>query len=206
MKRFLVLLIIPLLLAACSGGPAANGAAAEVPAVNQSGTPVPAVSGVLATDFDDATSVRNQLALGTLNLEGTAQAVTPEQAKALLPLWQGMVTLTGNQMTVPEEMDALDNQLLTAMTPEQLKAIDEMQITSAALNEFYAERGIVLPSPAPGVTRNPGAMRSLPEADREATKAAMQASGFGGGQGMGQTARTALFQEVIDLLTIRASE
>ncbi len=207
MKRYLVLLMIPLLLAACTAGPSSDGAAANNSTVKQSGTPVPAASGVLAIDFDDAANVRNQLALGTLKLEGTAQAVTPEQAKTLLPLWQAMVALTGDQMAVPEEMDALDNQLLVAMTPEQLKAIDEMQITSAAVNEFYASKGIVLPSLAPGVTRNPGAMRSLPEADREATRTAMQASGAaGGGQGMGQTARTALYQEVIDLLTTRAAE
>lgn len=206
MKRFLILLMIPLLLAACTAGPSNSDAPVNVPVVNQSGTPVPTVSGVLAIDFDDAANERNQLALGTLKLEGTAQAVTPEQAKSLLPLWQGMVALTGNQMTVPEEMDALDNQLLAAMTAEQLKAIDEMQITNAVVNEFYASKGIVMPTLEPGVTRNPGAMRSLPEADREATKAAMQASGLGGGQGMGQTARTALFQEVIDLLTVRAAE
>jgi len=210
MKRFLILLMIPLLLAACAPDApdtTINDAATAAPAVVQSGTPVPTISGVLATDFEDAANVRNQLALGTLKLEGTAQAITPEQAKTLLPLWQAMVALTGDQMAVPEEMDALDNQLLVAMTPEQLKAIDELQITSAAVNEFYASKGIVLPTLAPGVTRNPGAMRSLPEADREATRAAMQASGTsGGGQGMGQSARTVLYDEVITLLNARTAE
>lgn len=206
MKKFLILLMIPLLLAACTASPTTGEPSAGDSAVNQSGTPVPSVTGVLGTDFDEATSVRNQLALGTLRLEGTAQAVTPDQAKVLLPLWQAMVALTGDSMTVPEEMDAVENQLLAAMTPEQLKAIDEMQITNTVLNEFYAEKGIVMPTLQPGVTRNPGAMKSLPEADREATRAAMQASGAGGGQGMGQSGRTVLFQEVIDLLVVRAAE
>lgn len=206
MKRYLILILIPLLLAACSATPSTNATSAGEPAVNQANTPAPSSSGSLAMDYEDATSVRNQLALGTLKLEGTAQAVTPEQAQALLPLWQAMVALTGNTMTVPEEMDAVENQLLAGMTPEQLKAIDDLQITNTTVNEFYAEKGIVMPTQQPGVTRNPGAMRSLPEADREATRTAMQASGAISGQGAGKAGRTILFQEVIDLLTVRAAK
>lgn len=215
MKRLiLIILMVPLLLAACSTTPSTTSgtnseadSAAIAPGTIQDVTPQPSgeealAAEVITTEFEDATSVRNQLAFGTMQLDGTAQAVTAEQAKTLLPLWQAMSALSGNSETVPEELNAVQNQIFATMTPEQLKAIADLQITNAKISEFYAEKGIVLPTMEPGVTRNPGAMKDLPEADREATKAARQASGeaSGTGAGAGQLTKTLLYDEVVKYL------
>lgn len=218
MKRLiLIIFMVPLLLAACSTTPSTSSgtdsSAAIAPASNQDVTPQPSgeealSTEVITTDYDDATSVRNQLAFGTMKLDGTAQAVTAEQAKTLLPLWQAMSALSGNTSTVPEELNAVQNQIFASMTPEQLQAIADLQITNAKISEFYAEKGIVLPTMEPGVTRNPGAMKDLPEADREATKAARQASGevSGAGAGAGQLTKTLLYDEVVKYLGDRVAE
>lgn len=221
MKRIiLILMIVPLLLAACSAAPSApadtgvvDNASAELTGTNLETTPQPAgeeslLSDVITTDFDDAANVRNQLAFGTMSLAGTEYEVTAEQAKTLMPLWQAMSALSGSSNTVPEELNAVQNQIVAVMTPEQLQAISDLRITNARISEFYAEKGVVLPSMEAGETRNPGAMRDLPEADREATKAARLASGeaAGAGGGTGQTIRTLLYDEVVKYLDERAAE
>lgn len=222
MKRIiLILLIIPLLLAACSATPSApadtgvvDGSKDDLTGINVDATPQPSgeealLSDVITTDFEDAANVRNQLAFGTMSLAGTEYEVTAEQAKTLMPLWQAMSALSGSSNTVPEELNAVQNQIVAAMTPEQLQAIADLRITNARISEFYAEKGIVLPSMEAGETRNPGAMRDLPEADREATKAARQASGDAtgaGGGGSGQLTRTLLFDETVQYLDERAAE
>jgi hypothetical protein len=44
----------------------------------------------LDTSYPNALDAGGQLALGTLRLEETGDAVTPEQAATLLPLWQAI--------------------------------------------------------------------------------------------------------------------
>lgn len=77
--RSLWLLLIVLALVGC-----ADGKSSPVPAVTGSDT---YVSAVLNVNYADALTVRNQLALGILNLEGTANETTSEQGKSLLLLW-----------------------------------------------------------------------------------------------------------------------
>jgi hypothetical protein len=144
------------------------------------------------------------LALGTLKLEGTANAVTAEQAKALLPLWQAIVALSGTSTTAEAELTAVQNQIVEALQPAQLQAIGALQLTTADLNAFYAEKGIVMPTPVPGVTKVPGSGSSVSSADKEATRTAAEALGTSVGTGSGQAAKTALFGAVIELLAVRA--
>ncbi len=186
-----------LLLAACA--PAAPAATAP-PAAGSS-----TAATYLTIDFADAASLRNQLAFGTLKLEGSADAVTVEEAKALLPLWQAITALSGVETTAPEELTAVQDQITAAMTPAQLQAIAAQQITNAALTAFYAEHGVVLPTPVPGVTKVPGSGSSLPQADKEATRTAAEAAGLSTGTGAGQAAKTLLFNTVVELLTARAA-
>lgn len=195
MKKWFFLMILALSLAACS--PSTTGSIAP--------TPVGQVSSPLVTDYPDATSLRNQLALGTLKLEGTPHAVTAEQARTLLPLWQAVASMSGTSTTVSEELNAVQNQILGEMKPEQLQAINALKITNAQLTAFYAEKGITLPTPAPGVTKVPGSGKNVSEADRQATRTAAEASGTAG-SGAGMTSRTVLFDSVIALLTERAGK
>ncbi len=214
MKRttlLIFLLLLSLATAACStSSPAAPEASAAQPAAASASeaTPTPYAAAYLSITYSDAASLRNQLAYGTLLLEGSEQAVTSEQAKTLLPFWQAIVALSGDETTAAEELTAVQNQVSEAMTPAQLEAIAALQITNADLNAFYAERGIVFPTPVPGVTKVPGSGKNVSPEDKEATRTAAEALGtpVSAGSGAGQAAKTVLFETVIELLNVRAAQ
>jgi hypothetical protein len=213
----LLTLTVALTLAACSA-PATPASSAPVPAddvtpiaaASSDATPTPYAAAYLNTDYADATSLRNQLAFGTLELEGTPNQATPEQARTLLPLWQAIVALSGTSTTAEAELTAVQNQIAEAMTPEQLTAIAAMQITNTELNAFYAEKGIVFPTPVPGETPTSGKGKDLSQADKEATRTAAEALGTpvgtSSGSGTGQEAKILLFDTMIELLTARAQQ
>jgi len=192
MKQLIIILVFALMITAC-----APAVAAAVP------TSISQVSSPLVIDFADAASLRNQLAFGTLKLEETALAITSEQARALLPYWQAILSMSGNPTTISDELTAVQNQIIAEMKPDQLKAIAALQITNAQLSAFYAEKGIVIPTPVPGVTKVPGSGKDLPIEVKQATQAAAAASGAAG---VGQAAKTLLFDSVIKLVTERASK
>jgi hypothetical protein len=200
----ITLTVLALLLTACGGATAPAAPVAAPLASNTDVTPAPSSATYLKIDYADATSVRNQLALGTLKLEGTANAITAEQAKTLLPLWQAVVALSGTTTTAEAELTAVQDQIAEALQPAQLQAIGALQLTTTQLNAFYAEKGIGMPTPAPGVTKVPGSGSGVSMADKEATRTAAEASGAVVGTGAGQAAKTLLFQAVIDVLTVRA--
>jgi len=160
------------------------------------------VSQYLDTEYTDAASLRNQLAFGVIELDGTADAITPEQAGLLIPLWQALVSLSGDSTTTEAELTAIQDQIVTALTIEQLEAIALMQLTNADLDLFYAEYGIIFPTPVPGVTKVPGSGNMLSQEEREATKTAAEALGtpVGTGSSSGQPARTLLFEKTIEYL------
>ena len=174
--------IAVLSLAACGGQDAEPDAAAG--------------SAVLTDSYDDALTIKNQLLLGTLRLEDTDQSITSEQAKALLPLWQGYAALTASGTAATEEIESVQNQIVEAMTGEQVAAIVDMRLTNAILQEFYVEAGLTeVKTPEPGVT--PQSMSDLSKEDRQATRVASgEEVGTGGGSGKG----TALVSMVIELL------
>ena len=89
------------------------------------------VAAALNEDYADALSIRSQLMLGTLKLEETDLAVTKTQAADLLPLWQAARSLTRSGTGATAEVDAVLDQIQGAMTPEQLAAIAEMELTRA---------------------------------------------------------------------------
>jgi hypothetical protein len=158
-------------------------------------TPTSLASTYLSIEYSDAANVRSQLAYGTLKLTD----VTPEQAKTLIPLWQAVISLSGDMTTATEELTAIQDQITVALTKDQLKAIAEMQITNASLNEFYAHYGITLPTPVPGVTKVPGSGSGKTEEEKAAAQATAAASGQT--TGTGQAAKTLLFEKTIEYLT-----
>ena len=70
--------------------------------------------------------LEDKLAIGTLKLEGTDQAVTAVQAKTLLPLWKAVKTLSASNTTATAEMTALYSQIQDAMTAQQIQAIKDL--------------------------------------------------------------------------------
>ena len=190
-KHLLLVLIIGIFLSGCS--PTSSSASVE---------PTSLASAYLSIDYADATNIRSQLAYGTINLANTANPITVEQAQSLIPLWQGIIALTGDTTTASEELTAIQDQITTTLTTDQLNSIAEMKITNAQLNSFYAEFGVVLPTPIPGVTKVPGSGSSKTEEEKAASRATAEAAGQT--TGSGQTAKTLLFEKTIEyLMTIK---
>ena len=192
-KTPFLLLLLALLLALSACAPAADAAPVS---------PTSVAGEYLNTEYADATSLRNQLAFGTLQLEDTENAVTSEQAQKLIPFWQAIITLSGDTTTADEELIAVQDQIVQTLTDEQLQTIADMKLTTADLDAFYAEHGIVFPTPVPGVTKVPGSGSSMSAEDKAATQTAAEAAGIvpGTGSSAGKAAKTLLFEKVIELL------
>ena len=192
-KTPFLLLLLALLLALSACAPAADA----IPVA-----PTSVAGEYLNTEYADATSLRNQLAFGTLQLEDTENAVTSEQAQKLIPFWQAIITLSGDTTTADEELIAVQDQIVQTLADEQLQTIADMKLTTADLDAFYAEHGIVFPTPVPGVTKVPGSGSSMSAEDKAATQTAAEAAGIvpGTGSSAGKAAKTLLFEKVIELL------
>ena len=172
-------------------------------------------------------SLSMHLALGTLKLEGTDKAVTPEQATDLLPLWKAAKSLSEADNVHPQELEGLFKQIQKAMTAEQVQAIQSMDLSGPDMAEVAQELGLELPAGGPGDLTEE--QQATMEASRQSGQ--MPPADFGGGpppggmpdgggsgfqgggpQGSssnnGQTARqssvggfgNAIYQAVIDLL------
>ena len=163
---------------------------------------------ILGDDYEDALSARNQLALGSLRLEGSGNAATPEQAQELTLYWQALKALSADSTAATEETTAVQDQIVQVMTPEQLEAIAAMRLTNSDLNEFYVEQGVELTTPEPGVTPQGGKNSGLSTEDREATRTAAEALGtpVGTGGGGGAERKDILLDTLIELLGQRAEE
>lgn len=148
------------------------------------------------------------MALGSLRLEGSANAVTPEQAQELMLYWQALKALSADSTAATEETTAVQTQIVEVMTPEQLEAIAAMQLIDADLNEFYVEQGVELTTPEPGVTPQSGRNSGLSQEEREAARATAEALGppVGTGGGGGAERRDILLDTLIELLGQRAAE
>ncbi len=162
----LVLALPVVLLAACASSESTQTAAE---AVSDSYT-----SAVLDTSYEGALSASDQLMLGTLLLEKTELAVTPEQASTLLPLWQA---LQGGGVTIQAEVNATLKQIEGTMTQGQLQAIAAMQLTQDDLRAWMEEQGMG--------AGGPGGGGNMSDEERQAARATAQAGGGfpGGGSG-----------------------
>jgi len=127
----IILALATLLLAACSGGESPAPASLDA---DESST--------LDASYDNALAVRNQLALGTLNLEDTPQAVTADQAATLIPLWQALRGTMNSGAAAQAEVDALLKQIEGAMSAEQLSAIRAMKLTQGDLRAWAQSQGL----------------------------------------------------------------
>lgn len=129
---FILIVIAAILLSGCNAAAAATGSA----------------SNVLSSAI--------RLALGTLKLEGTDQAVTVSQASVLLTLWQAYQSLSNSDTSSQVELEALVKQIQGVMTTEQLKAIDGMNLTDQTVSEmvqsFRDSAGVSAPASTPSAT------------------------------------------------------
>jgi hypothetical protein len=118
------------------------------------------------------------LALGTLKLEGTEHAVTPDQAAEMLPLWQ---VIQGGSLQGAAETEAVLNQIEGVMTEGQLAAIDEMGLTFQDVGTWMESPpakalGIEMPARPEGQGAGPGggAFQNMTEEQRNQFRQEMQ--------------------------------
>lgn len=103
-------------------------------------------------------STATRLALGTLKLEGTDQAVTVSQGTELLTLWQGYQSLSSSDTASAVELDALEEQIQSTMTAEQIKAIDALDLTDQSVSDLMQSLGDSASASAPASTPNASAL------------------------------------------------
>jgi hypothetical protein len=154
-----------------------------------------------------------ELALGTLRLENTEQAVDAQFASQLLPLWQLMAELDSNSSAAPEELEAVVEMIQATMSADQLEAIDEMRLSQSDIVRATGGAG--------SATTTSGAAGTATGSSQAASSAAAGVLGQGmppgepgggpmpggGPQGSTNSVSTrssavtpSLFQQVIDLL------
>jgi hypothetical protein len=132
-KPFLfTLLIFVLTLSACSGTASTSQASSSQANSTQESASLPTAT---------------QLVVGTLKLEGTDQAVTADQAKELLMLWQVYQELSNNDTAAQAEFDGLIDQLQGTMTTEQMQAITAMKLTQSDVFALMQEKGLSVGQP-----------------------------------------------------------
>lgn len=181
-KIFLpIVIFLALFIASCSGTAAPVSTTGGDLYVSQN----------LPVDYEGALAVRNQLTLGTLELNQTDLAVSAEQAQTLLPLWQALRSTQQAGGTAQAEVSALLTQIEAAMKPEQLQSIASMKLTFTDMQEWATANGIAMGSG--GGTPGQGSGMS-PEA--RATKQAAEGITTSGG-GSGSNLTSALIDAVI---------
>ena len=216
-QQGLILVVMVAVLTACAGVEASSAPAS----VSDEGTEIHTGT-ALDTSYEGALPVNIQLALGTMRLEGTGNAVTPEQARALLPLWQA---IQGGTLKGDEEMNAVLGQIEGKMTSEQSAVIAAMQLTQDDIRAWAKSQGLTtgtspegrgasgdqsLPDGAPAGPRGAGGQRpNLSPEQIEAMRTTVEAGGGPAG-GRGTTGGIEqigfVAEPLIKLLAQRAAE
>ncbi len=107
-----------------------------------------------------ALSTEAQLLVGTFKLENTSLAVTSEQAKQLLPLWQTLQSLSTSNTAATEEINAVVDQIKSGMTSAQMDKITAMKLTQQDIMSIMTQTG-ASPNGA-SAARTPMAINGLP--------------------------------------------
>jgi len=177
--------------------------------------------------YPDALNASSQLMLGTLRLEGTENAVTAEQAKALLPLWQ---VLEAGGLQSGAERSAVLKQIEGEMSSDQLQAIALMRLSPGDMRTWAQEQGVSMGSGGhqrvspdgratpqahfsggnvpPEMATRRAQMENMSEEERAAFRATAQAGGGFGGRpgssGAGVKQPLFLLRPLVELLEERA--
>ena len=89
-------------------------------------------------------STEAQLLVGTFKLEDTDLAVSSDQAKQLLPLWQTLQSLTSSSTAASEEISAVVDQIKSTMTSSQTAKITAMKLTQTDIMSIMNQAGVSL--------------------------------------------------------------
>lgn len=207
MRKILIVTTILLLafLSACGSAstgntPAAANEAATVAPANTTGS---TTSSVLSTNYTDAASLEQQLLLGSLQLEGSGNAISADQASQLLTLWTSLQAFgpgrgngggpqqpgNGDTQSTPQapatdatatvDTDSVLAQIQSILTAAQLQAIAAMQVTNASIETYISDNNL---SMQPG---NGGGQQGNPPSDNNGTAQPQGTPPADGGNGQG---------------------
>ena len=172
-KKILILVvsILALTLAACSGSqPAAQS--------NTGGNDQSQAN----SGNGQGNRFQSQLAVDTLELEGTSQAVTSAEAKQLLPLWQKVQTLSTDPNSNPSDLQTVYQQIQDDMTPDQVSAMQSMSLSQSDFQALMQKYNIQV---TPGAFGNGGTSFPTLTADQRATREAQRTAQADSGNGQG---------------------
>ena len=96
---------------------------------------------LIQTNNNDLPAVA-KLAIGTLKLKETDQAVTSDQAGELLPLWQIYRELSDSDTAAQAEFEAVIAKVRETMTTNQMQAITDMKLTQQDVSEVVQAQAI----------------------------------------------------------------
>jgi hypothetical protein len=151
-----LIFVVSVVLTACSSG--------------ASTTSWPTLEGSkLDTNYSGAIPSFLVLALGTMRLDGAADAITPEQAQKLLPLWRVLRSSINTGGTYQAEVGALVLQIEGALTESQIAAINALKLTQGDIRNWALTSGI---------------MQGVPSPEMQATQQALAQSGQIGKSGV----------------------
>ena len=185
MKRSLVLitlLTLALTLTACGGSPVqtvdavpaadAQPAAESVESAPAAAPVAEAAAVALNMDYEGALSQKLLLSLGSMELANTEYALNAEQASLMLFYWQALNNMTASGNSATEEVAAILTQIEETFTPEQITAINQMQLNSESLQVWATENQITMGTGA-GAGQGQGGGGGM-DADARATKQAAE--------------------------------
>jgi hypothetical protein len=179
------------LLAGCAGDQAASPSSAvadeDQSAAEEAVSPPDQETDMGQRPPDDAQMNVVWLAMGTLYLQETEVAITPDQAATLLPLWEGVQEALQNAPPAQADVAELLTQIEGAMTQEQNDAL--ASISQEELMAWAQDQGLMPargegPGQPPGDAVPPGDQGEPPDDLSPEELATIQAErgveGFGG--------------------------
>lgn len=87
-------------------------------------------------------STEAQLLVGTFKLEETDLAVTSDQARQLVPLWQTLQALSTSNTAATEETNAVVDQIKSTLTTKQIAKITAMKLTQSDVMSIMNQAGV----------------------------------------------------------------
>ncbi|MBI3174503.1 MAG: hypothetical protein HYZ25_12330 [Chloroflexi bacterium] len=88
-------------------------------------------------------STESKLIVGTFKLDGTDQAITKDQAKQLVILWQVYQEISQSDTAAQEEVDGLLKQIEGTMTDAQMQAINGLSLSQRDVMSLMQEKGLM---------------------------------------------------------------
>jgi hypothetical protein len=130
---------------------------------------------------DPATmTVEQKMGFAILKMDGSPTALTAQQAKDMLPLWQALKSMETSNTASADEITAIFTQMKDTLTAEQVSAVQKMTWTQADMTALMQQYGVQMGGGQGGFGGN-GTLSP----EQQATRTARFAAGGNNRQGGG---------------------